>query len=205
MSNYKTVEKRFEYVRKSLPLFLRANDYLIQIREATVEELEEFCEKGSFDRDLMTCRPIIERKKEDYIRLFTDLVENKNNMLCGIFCNDGSVTQMIGRISFYDYNSRNLSIEVGYLLAEKWQKKGIMRMCLNQILITMFEFSDLNKIYAQTCEINFSSRKLLEYCGFSVDAKLRDHHLYKNHFYDDYIYSILRVDRIKLEEKCTNR
>ena len=111
----------------------------------------------------------------------------------------------IGRVSFYDYNSRNLSIEGGYLLAEKWQKKGIMRMCFNQILITMFEFSDLNKIYAQTCEINFSSRKLLEYCGFSIDAKLRDHHLYKNCFYDDYIYSILRADRIKLEEKCKNR
>lgn len=62
--------------------------------------------------------------------------------------------------------------------------------------------SDVNKIYAQTCEINFSSRKQLEYCGFSIDAKLRDHHLYKNRFYDDYIYSILRADRIKLEEKC---
>lgn len=44
MSNYKTAEKQFEYVRKSLPLFLRANDYLIQIREATVDELEEFRE-----------------------------------------------------------------------------------------------------------------------------------------------------------------
>ena len=45
-----------------------------------------------------------------------------------------------------------------------------------QIIKMMFTNSGINKIYAQTCEINTNSRKLLEYCCFSVDAKLREHH-----------------------------
>ena len=51
-------------------------------------------------------------------------------------------------------------------------KKDYIKLCDD-----LMSNSDINKIYAQTCEINYSSRKLLEYCGFNIHAKLQDHHM----------------------------
>ncbi|KSV60238.1 GNAT family N-acetyltransferase [Acetivibrio ethanolgignens] len=190
----KNANKQFEIVKKEFPIHFSIGDKKFFVNLATVIELEELREKGNFDRRLMTCRPIIEKTKEEHIALFSDLVENNSNLLLGIYHKNGKETEIIGRISFYDNNPRNKSVEMGYLLTEIWQGNGIMRTSLLSVIEKLFGVCDLNKIYAQTCELNTRSRNLLEKCGFCVDARLRQHHEYNSFFYDDYIYSILRDD-----------
>lgn len=200
MKKYKRTDNPFDMVRNAFPIYISMDSYSIVIKDVTVEELEELRESGEFDRELMTCRPIMNRDKEGFIKLFTELINNSNNFLCGLFYEDKYGTHIIGRVSFYDYNPRNMSVEMGYILHDEWRGKGIMRKCMLQIIKMMFTNSGINKIYAQTCEINTNSRKLLEYCCFSVDAKLREHHEYRGIFYDDYIYSFLKSDINKLKE-----
>lgn len=199
MKNYKRNDNPFEILRNAFPLFVNVDSNSYILKDVTVDDLEELRETGAFDRELMTCKPVINRDKEGYIKLFMELVKNSNNLLCGVFHEDEYGAHIIGRLSFYDYNPRNLSIEMGYMLHDAWRGKGIMRKCMVLIIKMLFANSDINKIYAQTCEVNTSSRKLLEYCGFSIDAKLREHHNYKGILYDDYIYSLLKSDIDKLE------
>lgn len=186
----------FETVRKEFPIYFSVEDKRFFINLATPFELEELREKGNFDIELMTCRPIIERAKEEYIEIFSNLIEDDSNLLFGIYHNDGGA-EIIGRISFFDSNPRNQSVEMGYLLMETWQGLGIMNTSLRIVMEKLFGMSDLNKIYAQTCEMNLKSRNLLEKLGFHPDAKLRQHHVYNGIYYDDYIYSFLREDVVK--------
>lgn len=188
----------FEYVRKEFPIYFIVDDKRFSIHLATALELSQLREEGNFDHELITCRPFFERTRADYIEIFSNLIENENNLLLGIYDDDGKI---VGGISFFDNNPRNRSVEMGYLLMESWQGHGIMKTSLQIILEKLFDMSDLNKIYAQTCEINTKSRKLLEKIGFNPDAKLRQHHVYNGTFYDDYIYSFLREDAIKVFTK----
>lgn len=187
----------FESVREEFPISFSIGDKRFFINLATPFELEELREKGNFDIELMTCRPIIERTKQEYIGIFRHLIEDDSNLLLGIYHDDGE-GKIIGRISFFDNNPRNRSVEMGYVLMENWQGQGIMNTSLQIIMEKLFDTSDLNKIYAQTCEINIKSRNLLEKFGFCPDAKLRQHHVYNGTYYDDYIYSFLRGDAMKV-------
>ena len=180
--------------QNDFPLFINIGNDTFIIRKALVDELEELRVACDFDRKLMTCRPIVNRDMEASIKLFTDLVNNKNNLLLGIYFEDTAGTHIIGRLSFYDYNSRNRSLEMGYMLHNAWQGKGIMQKCIISVTNALFEKYNINKIYAQTCEINVKSRNLLEHCGFKIDARLREHHEYNETLYDDYIYSILKSE-----------
>ena len=74
MKNYKKTDNPFEGVRSSFPLYINVDSYTIVIKNATVEELEELRETGEFDRELMTCRPIMRRDKDGFIKLFMPIV-----------------------------------------------------------------------------------------------------------------------------------
>lgn len=185
----------FETVRKEFPIYFSVGDKRFFINFATPFELEELREKGNFDIELMTCRPIIERTKQEYIKIFSNLIEDDSNLLFGIYHDERA--EIVGRISFFDNNPRNRSVEMGYLLMETWQGHGIMKTSLGIVMEKLFGMSDLNKIYAQTCEMNLKSRNLLEKLGFQPDAKLRQHHVYNGIHYDDYVYSFLREDAVK--------
>lgn len=186
----------FKIVRLNLPIFFRLGGDEFIVDEIDEYKLEELREKGNFDIELMTCRPIIERNKEENIERFKKMLVNQSNLLLGIYKVNKGQKEVIGRISFYDYNSRNLSTEIGYLLLEEYRNRGIMNTSIDNVLDVLFSICKVNKVYAQTCAINYNSRKLLEKVGFSIDGILRKHHEYNSIFYDDYIYSILQDDYI---------
>ena len=105
--------------------------------------------------------------------------------------------KIIGRISLYDYNSRNLSFEIGFLLLSKYKGLGIMTVALKSVIKHLFTFGVVNKIYAQTCELNKNSIKLLERSNFKQDGRLREHHKIGDRLVDDLIYSILSKDFVE--------
>lgn len=55
-------------------------------------------------------------------------------------------------------------------------------------------YYDFRKVYAQTDSFNISSMNLLLQLGFSIDARLSQHHEYHGKLYDDYIFSLLASD-----------
>jgi RimJ/RimL family protein N-acetyltransferase len=98
---------------------------------------------------------------------------------------------LIGRIRYFDLNLRNRSVEIGYILSPDARGKGFAHEAITLLTGYLFEGMGMNKVYAQTASFNADSIKLLESLGFRRDAVLREHHLYRGVFHDDYVYSIL--------------
>lgn len=166
----------------------------IVIKQINVAELMYIKKNNDFDQYLMSCRPVFNRTEDESKEIFKKLITNDKNLLLGIFYYDDILEreELVGRISFYDLNTRNRSVELGYLLSNKYQGKGIMSKALKKVIFDMFNKTQLNKIYAQTAVFNKKSIKLLEKCGFTLDGTLREHHEYNGKLYDDLIYSILK-------------
>ena len=98
---------------------------------------------------------------------------------------------LVGRVTTFDYNPRNRSCEIGYIVAPTARGKGYGREAVAILLDYLFGGVGLNKVQAQTGSFNAPSIRLLETLGFKRDAVLREHHLYKAVLHDDYVYSIV--------------
>ena len=81
--------------------------------------------------------------------------------------------------------------ELGYWLAEPFWGKGIT----SKVVLKMIDFAFLNfdiiRLYARPFSSNIGSQKVLEKCGFKLEARLKKS-IYKNGVYlDELIYSIV--------------
>jgi len=82
--------------------------------------------------------------------------------------------------------------ELGYWLAEPFWGKGIA----SKAVLKMIDFSFLNfdivRLYARPFSSNIGSQKVLEKCGFKLEARLKKS-IFKNGVYmDELIYSIVK-------------
>ena len=167
---------------------IRINDFYLDF--VNVENLIILGEKGAFDPYTMSCRPIIKRNSKQKERIFKQLLSNPNNFIVGIYFDD----EIIGRVSFNDYNSRNRSLEISYILLDEHQGKGIMTNTILEIIKILFNSTDLNKIYAHIGSFNEKSIALMKRCDFTFDGLQKQHHELNGILYDVEIYSILRKD-----------
>ncbi|MCR4944890.1 MAG: GNAT family N-acetyltransferase [Clostridium sp.] len=175
----------------------------ILIKQTTAKDLLAFKKEiKDIDMNIMTCRPVKIRNDEESLELFESIIKNENNFLLGLYSidNESKEYEIIGRISFYDYNSRNKSVELGYVLRSKFMKKGYMRRSLKEVCRAILEETEINKIYAQTGSFNSSSIKLLMSLVFKRDAVLRQHHEFEGKLWDDYIFSLLKEDYIEISD-----
>jgi len=120
------------------------------IKALSTIDIEVLNEKENFNCELMACRPIIDRTIEEKRTLYNSLICNKNNLMLGIFLEYSKFEELkiIGRISLYDYNSRNPSFEIGFLLLSKYKGLGIMIVALKLVIKYLFTRGVVNKIYA---------------------------------------------------------
>lgn len=80
--------------------------------------------------------------------------------------------------------------EIGYWLAEEHWRKGIVANAIKQIVKYGFENLDIVRIFARIYGTNIPSQKVLEKCGFKLEAKY-DKTIFKNNeFLDELIYAI---------------
>lgn len=153
------------------------------------------CLKDTIDQDVlrtMTCRPVKSRNRNESIELYKKHKLDKTMSLVGIF--EVQTNRLLGKITVFDYNYRNQSVEIGYYIKQEYRKKGYTKESLRLICEVLFDKLNINKISAQTGVFNEASRSLLEGLGFKVDGILREHHELDGILYDDYIYSILRCE-----------
>lgn len=171
---------------------LRCNE--ISVSRSTIDELMTIWMAMSQEpMELVTCRPVIQRKYEEE-KLFLDtLIRRETACFFSIYLKE----ELVGRITLLEYNMRNRSVEIGYSLLPKFRKNGYMTIALGLLFDYLFLNININKIYAQTGEFNIPSIHLLELLFFSKDAVLREHHELDGYLYDDFIYSLLAFDYYK--------
>ncbi|WMJ22025.1 GNAT family protein [Paludicola sp. MB14-C6] len=118
--------------------------------------------------------------------------QGKSNVRLGIFLNDGTV---IGDIALQDIDRTNRNCSVGMGIAKIENRcKGYGQQAVNLILNYGFEYLGMERITANTLEINIGAQKSLEKCGFILEGKERKAIYLNGKKYDRFNYSILKEE-----------
>ena len=100
----------------------------------------------------------------------------------------------IGKISFFNYNTLNLSVELGILIDPDHRQQGHAKDAMLVLIKYLFRYRNLNKVYCETADFNTDAVQLLESLDFKKDGTLRNHHFYNGEFHDKFVYSLLRFE-----------
>ena len=146
-----------------------------------------------------TCRPLkLCQSFQEYVsRMLTAISKREKRIYVLMRKEDCHIP--LGKITLFDFNSRNHSAEFGYYLPKNNRAQGLGSIMLEKFIETSFKDDELNlnKIYATTSSNNLPSIKLLEKFGFRLDGRLREHCWIDEYKYDQLVYSILKHEWIK--------
>lgn len=144
--------------------------------------------------DYYTCRPVnLVNSYNEYENKLKESIQNKKTY---ILISKDNCNVPLGKISLFDYNSRNHSAEFGYYLPEPNRNNGLGSIMLKLFIAKAFKDNilNLNKLYATTSSNNLASAKLLEKFNFTLDGRMREHYWIGENKYDQLIYSILKKE-----------
>lgn len=98
----------------------------------------------------------------------------------------GSISAIVGEFE------RQKSAEVGYWIAQPFWGKGFASEALAEFSKTIFLNTEIVRLYAPVFEGNTASARVLEKCGFKLEAILKKA-IYKNgEFYNEHHYANVR-------------
>ncbi len=102
---------------------------------------------------------------------------------------------IIGSCGFTQWDKNFYRAEIGYELAKKHWRKGIMTEALEAVIYFGFQRMELNRIEALVMLENIASMTLLEKLGFQEEGILREYGYWKGKFHDLKMFSILKRDK----------
>lgn len=100
--------------------------------------------------------------------------------------------KLIGMMNLVKIDRKNKNAEIGFWLAGGYQNKGLAKEALNLILDFGFKELKLERIEGRVLHKNKPAQKLLEKTGFRLEGRLRRKTFFKNQWFDDLIYGILK-------------
>lgn len=122
--------------------------------------------------------------------------QGNSNVRLGIFLNGGMV---IGNIALQDIDIKNRKCSIGMGIAKiKNRSKGYGQQAIHLILDYGFHYLGMERITANTLEMNIGAQKSLEKCGFVLEGRERKAIYLNGHRYDRLCYSILSEEYKKL-------
>lgn len=80
--------------------------------------------------------------------------------------------------------------ELGYWLGELYRGNGIMPKVLPHVIKYGFKTFDITRIYARPFGNNTASQRVLEKCGFRLEARIEKNIFKNGEFQDELIYAI---------------
>lgn len=100
--------------------------------------------------------------------------------------------KMVGKVSINSINLANKTAQIGYMLDEKYEGRGIMTRAVKAMTdIAMFEY-DLHKVEICAAEDNKKSRAIPERLGFVQEGIIRSAEWLYDHYVDHVVYGVLR-------------
>ncbi|MBM7645410.1 ribosomal-protein-serine acetyltransferase [Scopulibacillus daqui] len=109
--------------------------------------------------------------------------------------------ELCGMVGFHSYHWANRSTSIGYWLSKDFQGKGIMTRACQAIIRYAFSSLHMNRIEIRCAEENHKSRAIPERLGFKKEGTVRDGEFLYDHFVNTIIYSLLKEDWKKLQQK----
>lgn len=100
-------------------------------------------------------------------------------------------TSIIGTIGYWRMQKEHYRVEIGYILYNGYQGKGIVDEALKALIKYGFQTMQLHSIEANVNPANAASMKLLEKNGFVKEAYFKENYYYNGKFLDSVIYSLV--------------
>jgi RimJ/RimL family protein N-acetyltransferase len=122
----------------------------------------------------------------DWIHYAT--TQNNDLLLALVVNND--VVGSIGAV--FKTDVYRLNAEIGFWLNPAYWNKGMMTQALQFIVNHLFETSSLERIYAHVFSRNLASQRVLQKCGFKLEAKLERAVIKNGIVMDELVFGLLR-------------
>lgn len=113
-----------------------------------------------------------------------------NGFSSGIFAEG----KFVGIISINEINWQHQRASIGYWLSADYQGKGAMTACCKALVNHCFHELGLNKVEIRARMDNPKSQAIPERLGFKLHGILLEQEYENGHFYDNYVYGVLRRD-----------
>ena len=124
-----------------------------------------------------------------YIGIIAGALKNNEGITWGItFADD---PKLIGTIGFWQMQKENYRAEIGYMLNDTFQRRGIMQEAISVALDYGFNIMKLHSVEANVNPLNIASAKLLEKNNFILEAHFKENYYYNEKFLDSFVYSLL--------------
>lgn len=126
---------------------------------------------------------------DDWYNEIQKLLRENINIRLGIFLNSGEV---IGDVALQGIDHKNRSCSVGINIAKiENRNKGYGTEAIKLIIDYGFGNIGLERITAETLEINIAAQKALEKLGFTLEGQARKAIYFKGRRYDKMHYGLL--------------
>jgi len=128
-----------------------------------------------------------------------ELFRSGQRIRWGIARKDDNI--IIGSCGFTQWDKNFHRAVIGYELAKKHWRKGIMTEALEAVIYFGFQRMELNRIEALVMLENIASMTLLEKLGFQEEGILREYGYWKGKFHDLKMFSLLKRDKLQSKVK----
>ena len=126
-------------------------------------------------------------------------LQGNENIRLGIFLNDGTV---IGDVALQSIDNKNRSCSIGMGMAKiENRNKGYGKEAVKLILDYGFDNLGMERITADTLEINISAQKSLEKIGFILEGRERKAAYFGGKRYDKFNYGLLAEEYLREDKK----
>lgn len=170
----------------------------IKLRKLKISDAE-FISQCSRNREitrytLIAPPPYGIKEARQFIRGIQKKIKRKKALEWGIELKENKELKLIGMVLLNDLDFKNKNANIGVWLVKKYWGKGLANESLKLILDFGFKELNLERIQAKILHENIRSQKLLKKIGFKYEGRLRKKTFFKNKWYDDLIYGLLREE-----------
>lgn len=167
------------------------SERLLLRRLATADVDELFKMRSNADMMKFIPRPLHETTADtlEQIALINSRIESNEAINWAITRKNNP--KLIGIIGFYRMKPEHFRAEIGYMLLNEYQGKGISTEAINEVVKYGFEVMKLHSIEAVIDPRNIASEKVLQKNGFIKEGHFKECEFFDGHFLDQVIYSKL--------------
>jgi ribosomal-protein-alanine N-acetyltransferase len=133
------------------------------------------------------------------ITLYRQNFNKRKSLRWGITFKDDD--WLLGTIGIMNWKPRFFNAALGYDLAKRHWRRGIMFEALTAVLDYAFTTMHMNRLEAFVMPQNEPSSQLLEKLGFQNEGLMREYGYWRGGFHDLMLYSILYDDWQKMSPK----
>ncbi len=163
---------------------------IISIRPVCKDDLFELMNIRNIETVKQFLRQIEYCTLEGQYKWFERLINDKNNYSFSILLNE----KIIGACSIINIDHTQRHAEVGWFLNPKYHGKGYCKIAIQKMLFFIFEYLQLNTIYAYVYSDNIKGLKFANKIGFNKVGEFRKRRKRNNKDINEVIFDYTREE-----------